>query len=477
MRSTSSASEIRKPVLREGELVAGRYEIESCLGSGGMAAVYRAMHLGLEQPVAIKVVTAALKDVPGVAARFLREARAATRMKSEHVVRVFDVGKTEEGLPFLVMELLEGKDLAELFEESFRPTSEEAVDLTLQACEALAEVHGLGIVHRDLKPANLFVVRGADGLACLKLIDFGISRIDAPLTGADAMAITNPDVVMGSPRYMPPEQMESASAVDSRSDIWGLGAILYEMLTGRAPFDGESLFDIYAATVRSPPTAPSRVRHDVPRGLDEVIFKCLEVEPDRRYADVAELAVALAPFGDERAATRADSIARVLEAARLRGHPGEPRAKPRVDVTPSARMRRKKQQQARKRRLVVGAALALASGLGIAGMRPIAQRLMLVPSVSVSGAAAATPAVVVAPHEPEPLVTSARAGEIAPLLPSAPAGEIALPATVEPKTVLARAARTSEREAPPEVAVEPTTEPEPPSSPAPSGIDLFEERK
>jgi eukaryotic-like serine/threonine-protein kinase len=165
MRSTSSPSEINKSLPHEGELLAGRYRIERCLGSGGMATVYRAMHLGLEQPVAIKIVTAALRDVPGVAPRFMREARAATRLKGEHVVRVFDVGKTDEGSPFLVMELLEGKDLAELFEERFQPTIEEAVDLTLQACEALAEVHGLGIVHRDLKPANLYVVRGADGLA------------------------------------------------------------------------------------------------------------------------------------------------------------------------------------------------------------------------------------------------------------------------------------------------------------------------
>jgi eukaryotic-like serine/threonine-protein kinase len=474
MRSTSSPSEINKSLLREGELLAGRYKIERCLGSGGMATVYRAMHLGLEQPVAIKVVTAALRDVPGVAARFMREARAATRLKGEHVVRVFDVGKTDEGSPFLVMELLEGKDLAELFEDRFQPTIEEAVDLTLQACEALAEVHGLGIVHRDLKPANLYVVRGADGLQCLKLIDFGISRFDAPLTGVDAMAITNPEVVMGSPRYMPPEQMESAAAVDSRSDIWGLGAILYEMLAGRAPFDGESLFDIYAATVRSPPPPPSRTRPDVPRGLDDVILRCLEVDPNQRYADVADLALALAPFGDDRAMARAESIARVLEASRVRGNGGEIHGKPRVDLSPSARMRRRK-ERARRRRVVIGALLTVVIGVGAASARPLARRFMLVPSVSVSGAAAATPNIVLRETTPAPAPTAA------PTPPTVSAEPVRVPARVadavppRPRTVLTRAVPAPE----PTVDVAETPDPPAPaSSNEPSRSDsLFEERK
>jgi eukaryotic-like serine/threonine-protein kinase len=435
-----------------------------------MATVYRALHLGLEQPVAIKVVPTALREMPGVAPRFMREARAATRLKGEHVVRVFDVGKTDEGSPFMVMELLEGKDLAELFEESFYPPIEEAVDLTLQACEALAEVHGLGIVHRDLKPANLYVVRGADGLACLKLIDFGISRFDAPLTGVDAMAITNPDVVMGSPRYMPPEQMESAAAVDSRSDIWGLGAILYEMLAGRAPFDGESLFDIYAATVRSPPPPPSRTRTDVPRGLDEVILRCLEVDPNQRYADVAELALALAPFGDDRAMARAESIARVLEASRARGAGGDVHGKPRVDLSPSARMRRRK-EQARRRRIVIGALLTVAIGVGAASVRPLARRLMLVPSVSVSGAAAATP--IAAPREttPAPAATATP-----PVLSAEPVhAPVTGVAPARPRTsVLARAAAP----APTHSVPEPEEAPASAISNEPArGESLFEERK
>ena len=318
-QEVNEAGKASTPLLREGDLIGGRYKIERCLGGGGMASVYRATHVGLDQPVAVKVVSPLIREVPGIVSRFMREARSATRLKGEHIVRVFDVGTADDGAPYLVMELLEGRDLGELLDEGFRPNVEQAVDYVLQACEALAEVHGLGIVHRDLKPANLFVTRGADGLTCIKLIDFGISRVDSPLLPKDSVALTNPEVVMGSPRYMPPEQMESAAAADSRSDIWGLGAILYELLVGNAPFDGESLFDIYAAAVRSPPPAPSSVRPELPEELDEVLLKCLRVDPSDRYVDVAELAVALAPFGDENAATRAESIARVLDASRARG--------------------------------------------------------------------------------------------------------------------------------------------------------------
>ncbi|HVH46800.1 MAG TPA: serine/threonine-protein kinase, partial [Labilithrix sp.] len=386
------------PLLREGELVGGRYEIERCLGGGGMASVFRAKHVGLDQPVAIKVVSPLIREVPGIVSRFMREARAATRLKGEHIVRVFDVGTTDDGAPYMVMELLEGKDLGELLDEGLQPTVEEAVDYILQACEALAEVHGLGIVHRDLKPANLFVTRGPDGLASIKLIDFGISRVDSPLSPKDAVDLTNPDVVMGSPRYMPPEQMESASAADSRSDIWGLGAILYEMLVGNAPFDGESLFDIYAAAVRSPPPAPSSIRSEATEELDEVVLRCLRVDPAERYADVAELAAALAPLGEENARVRAESIARVLEASRARGQGtddvgvGTPIGTSKSSST--SRIRRRASSSARvtrRRRVAAFAAISLALlGIGAAAA-PFARRLHISPSVSVTGAAAATP--------------------------------------------------------------------------------------
>lgn len=396
-----AAQDLKEPaartlLLREGELLGGRYKIERWLGGGGMASVYRALHTGLGQPVAVKVVSPLVRELPGVVPRFMREARAATRLKSEHVVRVFDVGISEGGSPYFVMEMLEGKDLAGMLEEGFQPTVEEAIDCTLQACEALAEVHGLGIVHRDLKPANIFITRGPDGLACVKLIDFGISRVDSPLSPEDTVALTNPEVVMGSPRYMPPEQMESASTADARSDIWGLGAILYELLTGTAPFAGDSLLDIYAAAMRAPPPAPSTCRRGIPTQLDDVVLKCLRIDPADRHGDVAELAAALAPFGDDNAAARADAIARVLEASRARGNGGAFAIGTRdaSRLPSSSRIRRREsapppRPTTRKRIGRFGAATALLVGLGVIGL-VVAWGLDLVPDVDVSGAAAAT---------------------------------------------------------------------------------------
>lgn len=332
------------PPLQTGDLLDGRYRVGPRLGGGGMASVFSATHVALDRPVAVKVVAPLVRDLPGVATRFQREAHAATRLKSEHVVRVFDVGTAPDGAPYMVMELLEGADLAELLERGDAPTPEEAVDLVLQACEALAEVHGLGIVHRDLKPANLFVTRGPDGRTCIKLIDFGISRLDARAEhdaggGAlaaqanEAAAWAAPEMVMGSPRYMAPEQMESAAAADTRADIWGLGAILYELLVGRPPFDGDSLLDIYAAAVRASPPRPSSLVPGLPRALDDVVLSCLRVEAEERHADVAALARALAPFGTEGAAARAEAVARVLAVTR-RGANGD--GGPPLDRRPSS---------------------------------------------------------------------------------------------------------------------------------------------
>ncbi|MDB5217441.1 MAG: serine/threonine protein kinase [Myxococcaceae bacterium] len=307
-------------LLAPGDMVDGRYRIECYLGGGGMASVYRATHVVLEQAVAIKVVSPQIRELPGMAQRFLREARAATQLKSEHVARVSDVGTMADGAPYMVMEYLDGRDLDAMVETGEEVSVEDAVDYVLQACEALAEVHGLGIVHRDLKPANLFLTKGADGMPCVKLIDFGISRTDSPLASKDVAKLTQPDTVMGSPRYMSPEQMESAGKADSRSDIYGIGAVLYELLTHKCPHEGETFLDIYAAATLGPPEPPSSLRADVPHELDAVILRCLRIDPDERFNDTAELALALAPFGPEGSTGRADAIARILEAARSRTH-------------------------------------------------------------------------------------------------------------------------------------------------------------
>jgi len=375
MSATSAPPRVAEPhgkLLVPGDVVDGRYRIEAYLGGGGMASVYRATHVVLEQAVAIKVVSPQIREVPGIAQRFLREARAATQLKSEHVARVTDVGTMADGAPYMVMEYLDGCDLDAVLERPEGVPVEDAVDYVLQACEALAEVHGLGIVHRDLKPANLFLTRGADGLPCVKLIDFGISRVDSPLDGKDLAKLTHPEAVMGSPRYMSPEQMESASKADARSDIYGLGAVLYELLTNKAPHDGETFLDIYASATNGPPQTPSALRREVPRELDAIVLKALAPEPSARFADVAELALALAPFGPEGAPARADAIARVLEAARSRSREGTSEAES-VSSDEGSKVRRRVSRSAhalKRRRLVRGgmlAAVLAVVALGVGG--------------------------------------------------------------------------------------------------------------
>jgi serine/threonine-protein kinase len=258
-----------------------------------------------------------VRGIPGVVPRFLREARAATQLRGSHVVRVFDVGTTADGAPYMVMELLAGCDLGELVAGHGPLAPGEAVEFVLQACEALAEVHGSNIVHRDLKPANLFLTTAPDGRPCVKLIDFGVSRVEEPLTETELASITHPEAIMGSPRYMAPEQMEAASKADARSDIWGIGAVLYELLAGDAPYDAPTYWEIYARAKKSPPPPPSAKSPLITPALDAVVLRCLRADPDERYVDVAELAAALAPFADD-GETRAEAIARVLAATRQR---------------------------------------------------------------------------------------------------------------------------------------------------------------
>lgn len=429
-------------LLSPGEIIDGRYRIESYLGGGGMASVYRATHVVLEQSVAIKIISPAIRALPGMAQRFLREARAATHLKSEHVARVSDVGTMADGAPYMVMEYLDGCDLDALLQEGDEVPVEEAVDFVLQACEALAEVHGLGIVHRDLKPANLFLTKAADGLPCVKLIDFGISRTDSPLAAKDVASLTQPDTVMGSPRYMSPEQMESASKADSRSDIYGVGAVLYELLTRRAPHEGETFLDIYTAATLAAAARPSSLRAAVPRELDEVILTCLEADPAKRYVDTAELAAALAPFGPEGSLARADAIARILEAARSRTQIG-PEHDEEISTDEASRIRRRVPSSAHalrtKRRTRTAAVLGLLALGGAAfGARTLYLRSHATDAAGLEAVAA--PALVVAAPPPASPAPPARALPSAPsalpparsALPSAPSAPSALPSALGP---------------------------------------------
>ena len=238
-----------------GAVVAGEYRVERFLGAGGMGVVVAATHLQLERPVALKFLQRDAASSPDVVSRFTREAKAAGKIQGEHVARVLDVGALETGEPYLVMEYLDGEDLARILARRGPLPIAETVDYVLEACEAVAEAHALGIVHRDLKPANLFLATRPSGKPLVKVLDFGISK--APASATDA-GLTTTSSVVGSPLYMSPEQMTSAKSVDARSDVWSLGVVLYELLTAGHPFPAESVPALVIAVVRSEAAVPSR---------------------------------------------------------------------------------------------------------------------------------------------------------------------------------------------------------------------------
>src|SRR5580700_6154639 len=287
-----------------------------------MGVVVAAHHLQLDQKVAIKLLHAEALSDGVAAARFAREARTAVKIQSEHVARVTDVGELPNGAPFMVMEYLEGSDLATMLQQTGALPVGQAVDFLLQASVAVAEAHALRIVHRDLKPANLFCIQRSDGQQMIKVLDFGISKL-GDATGAKSAAMTKTSAVMGTPLYMSPEQMRSAKVVDARTDIWALGVILYELVTGNAPFQAESVMELALNIAQEPPPPLRSVRPDAPAGLEAVILACVEKDPDRRYANVGELATALVPFTPPHARPLVDRIARIVRSA---GLPSGPRA-------------------------------------------------------------------------------------------------------------------------------------------------------
>ncbi len=298
-------------IVRPGEIFLGKYRVERVLGVGGMGAVVEARHLQMDDRVAIKFLLASMAKNADVVTRFIREGRAATKIRSEHVVRVFDVGTMDNGAPYMVMEFLEGSDLSQLVGRQGRMPYSQAIDLILQGCEAIAEAHAAGIVHRDLKPANLFVTTRPDGASCVKVLDFGISKI-SDASNPQAMGMTSTQAVMGSPRYMSPEQMKASRDVDGRTDIWALGTVVHELISGAPAFDAETMPLLYVRILTDPP-AP--LPPDVPPQLQHALLGALQKEPAQRYQNVAEFAAALAPFGTAAATVSAERIARVLKIA------------------------------------------------------------------------------------------------------------------------------------------------------------------
>ena len=282
-----------------GEIIADKYQVEGVIGEGGMGLVVSAWHLGLRQRVAIKLLLSDGGHIEDAALeRFQREARAAARIRSEHVCRVLDVGMLAAGTPYLVMEYLEGCDLADELSRRGRLPAGEAIGYVLEACEALAEAHVAGIIHRDLKPANLFLAHRSNGTRCLKLLDFGVSKSMAGGSLAQ-LSLTKTSSIVGSPIYMSPEQLNSAKDVDARTDIWALGALTYELITGRPPFFGETIPQLVSQVLNSEPPTLAELGVTVPGGLEGAIRRALSKSRDRRYASVGEFATALGPFAPD----------------------------------------------------------------------------------------------------------------------------------------------------------------------------------
>jgi serine/threonine-protein kinase len=294
---------------KRGDLIAGKYQVEEILGQGGMGVVVAARHVALRQLVAVKFLLASGMRMPDASARFLREARAAVAIQSEHVARVLDVGTLENGAPYMVMEHLSGTDFSRLLKQQGPLPIAHAVDFLLQACEAIAEAHSLGIIHRDLKPANLFLTRRADGSPLVKVLDFGLSKsvTEDALDGN----LTNSGIVVGSPHCMSPEQIRGLKHIDWRTDIWALGVILYHMLTGRRPFVGDSAAAIYASVFTDAPCPFATHRPDVPDELAEVVFACLQKSPNHRVQTIGDLARRLLPFGPPGSAISVERIVRL----------------------------------------------------------------------------------------------------------------------------------------------------------------------
>ena len=275
-----------------GDIVHGRYRVRQELGRGGMAVVLAAYDGVLEREVALKIMLPHLVTSREAVERFINEARSLAKLESPHVVRVLDCGRLKApmacaGLPFMVLELLRGDDLYTVAAREGGLPAERVVRYALQACAGLAAAHAQGIVHRDLKPENLFLALDSDGRECLKVLDFGIARSHSRRT------LTRGRVGLGSPGYMSPEQVQGGSAIDARSDVWGLGVVMYELLAHRPAFVGDDSHTLCAQTLTAEVPPLGQLRPELPLPLVRVVERCLERDPARRFNGVEELAQAL----------------------------------------------------------------------------------------------------------------------------------------------------------------------------------------
>jgi serine/threonine protein kinase len=331
--------------LDAGSMLSGKYRIISLIGIGGVGRVYLARHVELDTEVAIKMLRPEMVDRPDAVQRFAREARASVRLHSERIARVLDVG-SHEGKPYFVMEYLVGSNLMDVRLQGDVDTAT-FCEFFIQACEGLAAAHAMGVVHRDIKPENLFVVRDSNGWRSLKLLDFGISKFS--LTGKHSdvdLASMRTEAMMGTPHYISPEQIRSTKDVDHRTDIWSLGAVMFEVLSGGIlPFREEREFTaLIAEVLEQPHRSLLDVAPNVPERLGAIIDRCLMKDREQRYQTTAEVALDLLPLAPLRARASAERAVSAMQAAGLMAVNGDfdslrPRAITRSDwpsVTPSS---------------------------------------------------------------------------------------------------------------------------------------------
>jgi len=312
--STPSAADPRSVLI--GMLVGEKYRVERVLGEGAMGIVLAARHVQLDELVAIKCIRATVPWSEDVISRFAREAKACARLNSEHIAKVIDVGVSPAVGPYMVMQYLEGEDLASVLRRRGALPVRRAAEYVMQVCEALAIAHVAGITHRDVKPENLFLTHHGD-LEIIKVLDFGISKaqISGRLFGGE-IRVKETQSLMGTPLYMSPEQIRSTREVDHRSDLWSLGVVLFELLTGNPAFAGDTVTQVCARVLEAAPPRLADHCSGAPEGLAEVVERCLMKDPAQRFQSAAELANALLPFAPARArlhAERATAVWRALD--------------------------------------------------------------------------------------------------------------------------------------------------------------------
>lgn len=425
-----------------GTILGNKYVVERVLGEGGMGVVVAALHQSLGHRVAIKMMLPEASGHPEMLARFEREARAAAGLSSEHVARVTDVGYFDNGMPYMVMEFLEGEDVEQCIRREKQLPVADAVRYFIQACIGLGDAHTHGLVHRDVKPSNIFLARRQSGRIVVKILDFGIAK--APLSPTNP-ALTRTTVTMGSPLYMSPEQLADAKSVDHRTDIWSLGAAFYEALTGQPAFLADTLALLHAKILMSDPAPPSSLRHGIPADLEMVLLNCLEKDAAKRYSSIAavqrdlerieERLSGARPLVDTGSAYAGTSIPPTVESPEfLETSVSNPRPSlapsmalaPQGSAAPALRATADPSTQtygdapARKNRSLGIFALGALGVLAVSAMVFLATRTPMQPSPAEKTAVAA-PRV---SEPPPPLAVSAPAEEVAP----APALEVPAPA-------------------------------------------------